>query len=111
MCEFEARGFVFYVKFSGEEWKPFVNNGRNGHQKVAADQYLRSGQAITVISVPHVLGGMFEATFSVAQAFPSPSSSNIYMYTPEGRPPVQFRYCNPGFPEHLATRAAYWAGE
>jgi hypothetical protein len=86
----------------------FVDNGTNGHQKKAADQFIRSGQTTAVITLPHAVRELFTATFSVAQVFPSGSTSDIYMYVPLGGRPVEFRYCLPGFPEHMARRAAYW---
>lgn len=110
MNNFEKSGFVFYIMYSSGDWMKFVDNGSNGHQKTAADQFIRSGQMNAEISVPHVEGGDFVATFAVLPKSSSTSSSSIYSYTPQGRPSVHFRYCMPGYPEHLAKRAAYWEG-
>jgi hypothetical protein len=107
---FEKSGFVFYIVYPNGDWMRFVDNGSNGHQKMAADQFIRSGQMNAEISVPHVAGGDFVATFAVFSNSSSPSSSSIYSYTPQGRIPVYFRYCMPGYPEHIAKRLAYWEG-
>jgi hypothetical protein len=109
--EFEERGFVFYIMYPGGKLAPFVDNGTNGHQKMAADQFIRSGQVKSKISVPHAVSGIFTAEFAVTHAYSSESCSNWYTYTPEGRPPVHFQYSEPGHPEYVASRMSYWMGE
>ena len=72
------------VKYGDGEFKPFYDNGANGHQLDAVMRFLTTGQSF--VCVPHVAGGIFEATFRTMH------EPNHVMYLKQDGTPVIFRF-------------------
>jgi len=81
--------YALYIQYPNGYWTKFVKTIYNSHQLEALQQFIKSGEKIKEITIPHPQGGMFVATFSKNEG-PSEDYNMFYSYKRENGTHVRF---------------------